>query len=159
MKPKKGWYDKLFDYHEADKELEIEFNELDNQRREADPKGYTHAKPTLHATKAAAEAATRRFKAEIIMLEKDLERLHEDYDAGKEEIRKLKHGKKAQETIITRLHGEIQKRDATIGNLMREIKELTGKLSPDNVLHTRKLPDIQLKRHAHRRSEPDYGDL
>ena len=152
MKDKKGWYEKLYDRQFGDKELEIEDSD-------ANGNDIWTGKPVRSPNKAAAEAEIRHFNAEIRMLEKDLERLHEDYEAGKEEIRKLKHGKKAQETIITRLHGEIQKRDAIIEGLNAQIKALRTQLSPDNVLHTRKLPDIQLKRHAHKRSEPDYGDL
>lgn len=86
------------------------------------------------------------WKRTATLLEKDIERLRKDYDDGKKEIRQLKASKTALAAIKERLEGELGKRNRDLAECIAEIKRLKILTSKDNVIHTRVLPPLVIKR-------------
>ena len=90
-------------------------------------------------------------------LQDDYDKLHNRYFDVKQEITKLKTECKTLKSIIAKhaikfKRGEKEYQDALLNDdslikkLRAEIAVLKARCSTDNVLHTRKLPDLQVKR-------------
>jgi chromosome segregation ATPase len=147
MKKKDDWYDKL---HTPDKELWI-----DADGNDQDGKAVRSPVPRKTRVDADLEEAMTM----VDQLEDDLEKLHESYDEARREITKLKGMLKAKTGVVDRMQGHLTERDEEIKSLKHHIHNLKVQLSPDQVLHKRILPELKLKRHSHKPSTPDYGDL